>query len=728
MAGPNLLIGNGNVLAHQMEPSLGGGSKKTYSYTINEARSRLRSKIEAIIEAADALPADAKPGGEVTSVVTVHPAFQSKWNMPSKVFSKTGLRTVGSKPASVVPEKDLRKHAPTGEQPTVEIYTTGTPSAFQAFLDMLMSNAAEKGVQQDYCKLESIRFLDQSERLLRIAGDDVRVPIELILHADGTDSALLDSLESYAQRCRSVIYRAKQLAVPGLVFMPGVVPREMLEDFAQFTALRAVRRLPTLRLNRPTVRQRLTVQAPDLPDTDALDQSLHVAVFDGGLGAKDLARWCTEYVPDELVDTHGDYLSHGTEVTSALLFGAVAADAPTLGRPFFNVVHHRVIGQADEADPDLYDCMHRVKGLLERGDIDFANLSLGPRYPIDDGHPHAWTVMLDNCLADGRTMVSVAVGNDGDVSGPMSRIQAPADAVNALSVGSASSPDFLWGRAPYSSMGPGRSPGIVKPDGLAFGGTAANPLVLLNPLSGGLTGVQGTSFASPLALRTAAAACAMSATKLSATALRALMIHQAERGEGADSLEVGWGRFSAAPADLLTCGEHEVRVLYQGSIAAGRTMRIELPIPPVPIGVKFRIKATFCFTSPVDAADPVNYTKHGLTITFRPRGPQSSDAFFTSTGYGNEQDLRRGAYKWETVLHRDRSFEAEELLDAYFDVDHGARDHGLPVNNREVPSLPYVLIATISTERGEEIYQSVMNKYRALAPIQLRSQVRLRAQ
>ncbi|MBN3723565.1 S8 family peptidase [Burkholderia sp. Ac-20379] len=711
-----------------MEPTPGGSSKKAYPYSILDARTRLRPKIEEIIKTAQTVPMNAKPRGEVASIITVHPAFQSKWNMPSKVFSKTGLRTVGSKPATVLPDNDPRVHAPVGEQPTVEIYASGTVDAFQAFLDMLLSDATGKGIQQDYRKLEAIRFLGQDERLLRITGDETSVPIELIIHANGSDTELLDDLESYAKECQSIIYPAKQLAVPGLVFMPGLVPRNMLDRFAQFTALRAIRRLPKLRLNRPVVRQRLTVQAPEVPDADALDQALHVAVFDGGLGAKDFSRWCIEHVPSDLADTHADYLSHGTEVTSALLFGAVSSGTPTLPRPFFNVVHHRVIGQEDEADPDLYDCMHRVKNLLDKGDIDFANLSLGPRYPIDDGHPHAWTVMLDNCLADGKTLMSVAVGNDGEISGPMSRIQAPADAVNALSVGSASSSEFFWSRAPYSSIGPGRSPGIVKPDGLAFGGTAAEPLVLLNPLSGGLTGVQGTSFASPLALRTAAAARAMSETQLSATALRALLIHRAERAEGANSLEVGWGRFPDAPEDLLTCGDSEASVLYHGSIAAGHTMRIQLPIPSVPIGVRFRIRATFCFTSPVDAADPVNYTKHGLTVTFRPRGPESTAPFFTSTGYGNEQDLRRGAFKWETVLHRDCSFAAEELLDAYFDVDHGAREHGLPVKNSETLSLPYVLIATIASERGEAIYQSVMQKYRALAPIQLRSQIRLTGQ
>lgn len=725
MPGPNLLIGNGHVLAGAIPREPGGGGNKQYPYTIEEARDRLGPALSRILLDVDALPTLAKPRGEATSVVTVHPAFQAKTQMPAEVFRRAGLRAVGSKPAKVTPGHDARKNAPEGEQPTAEIYVSGTSTAFHSLFDMLMSVTTGKGVQQDFCKLESVRLLASDERLLRLEGTDSEIQVEVVLHGEGSDVDLLNSFERYSVQCGATMQVAKRLSVPGLIFMPGRVPRSMLTELAKFTALRAVRRLPVLRLNRPVTRQKVTVQAPTLPDAEALDPRLQVVVFDGGLGAKDFARWSSEVVPAELADTHADYLSHGTEVTSALLFGAVSAGSAELPRPYFNVTHHRVLGHSDESDPDLYECMTRIDAVLRAGGIDFANLSLGPRMAIDDGHPHAWTSMLDGHLASGDVLMTVAAGNDGEIDGPMGRIQPPADAVNALSVGAADSPDFMWRRAPYSCFGPGRSPGIVKPDGLAFGGTESQPLVLLNPLSGGLSGVQGTSFASPLVLRTAAAARALCETPLTATTLRALLIHRAERSTGHDAVDVGWGRFPESPDDLLTCADNEVSVLYQGHISAGGTMRISLPIPAVPLGVRLRITATFCFCSPVDPADPVNYTRHGLTIVFRPRGSGTSASFFSTSSYGNEQDLRRDAYKWETVLHRTCTFGADELLDACFDVDHGARQHGLSVVNNDVPPLPYVLIATIASEKGEPIYQSVMQKYRALAPIRLRERVRL---
>lgn len=72
------------------------------------------------------------------------------------------------------------------------------------------------------------------------------------------------------------------------------------------------------------------------------------------------------------------------------------------------------------------------------------------------------------------------------------------------------------------------------------------------------------------------------------------------------------------------------------------------------------------------------------------------------------------------------SFDAGELLDTCFDVDHGAREHGLKIYNRDVPALPYVLIATVSSEKGVPIYHLVMQKYPALASIQLRDWIQLR--
>ena len=520
MPGPNLLIGSGETLTSEIPLNQGGGSEKAYPYSLERARERLQPQLEATIVALRKLPEAAKPRGEAVSLVTVHPAFLSKWQMPGEVFAAAGLRSVGSKATEVDPENDVRVRARPGPKLAADLYLSGTQRSFENLLDLLTAADTAKGHKLELRRIERIRLQEPGDRIMRIGQASGDVAVELVVHGDGEDQGLLDALQKYAKTCGADLQLSKRFAVTGLVFIPGVASAEKLQKLALFSSIRAVRRLPALRLHRPPLRERWAGPAPELPALSAMNEQAKVLVFDGGLGVRDFARWTKEHVPAELATTEADYLTHGSEVTSALLFGGVEPGATTLPQPYFQVEHHRVVGADDEHDVDLYDCMRRIDAVLGKEDAQFCNLSLGPRMFIDDNHPHAWTCMLDKHLASGKCLATVAVGNDGAEVGEAGRIQPPADAVNALSVGAASSADFMWDRAPYSCRGPGRSPGLVKPDGLTFGGAQGQPLLLFSPYMKGLCEVAGTSYAAPLALRVAAGASALSETKLSATALR----------------------------------------------------------------------------------------------------------------------------------------------------------------------------------------------------------------
>lgn len=646
MAKANLLIGNGVVLTNLLPKKkvTVADDKSPPPYTIEEARQYLSPALREIIQQMDKLPKSAKPSGEATAVITIHPAYLSKWKMPNKVLINAGLKVSGSKSAQIYPRKEKRKNIPAGEQFTAELYVAGSHIAFDRLLEILLSEKSHKYEKKDFCKIESIRFLSSSERLIKTEGQDTQVPIEILLHSkDMVREELLDALDHHAESCGTTVARSKLYESSGLIFMPGIAPRERLEDFAAFTALRAVRRLPELRLHRPPPKELLTTKQPSLPKEDAINQDLKVAVFDGGLEITDFSRWTKEVIPEALQKTEAGFLAHGSEVTSVLLFGALDHGSTQLPRPLFNVTHFRVIGSVDNSDFELYDCMHRIDNILSNNDIDCANLAFGPRMAMDNDHPHAWTAMLDKHLASGKTLMTVATGNDGGLGDELGRVQVPGDAINALTVGAASSQErILISKAPFSGHGPGRSPGVVKPDGLAFGGTPSNPLLLYSPLAGGVTERYGTSYAAPLAQRTTAGAKALSKTDLSATSLRALMVHNAFHAQQDQRNEVGWGQFPDNPEALLAYGDNQVSVLYQGKIPAGRTMRMQLPIPSVSMGTGIIIKATFCFACPVEAANPVNYTQHGLTPIFRTHSDGPSYGFFGKTS-DYEQNLRKSA-------------------------------------------------------------------------------------
>ena len=132
-----------------------------------------------------------------------------------------------------------------------------------------------------------------------------------------------------------------------------------------------------------------------------------------------------------------DFVEHGHGVTSALLFGSPEPRSP-LPRSFANVSHYRVLDSDSENDPfELFDVLERMRSVLATTPFDFINVSIGPAMPLDDNEVHSWTSVLDEHLSDGKTLASIAAGNngEGDEALGLDRVQVPADCVNALSVG-----------------------------------------------------------------------------------------------------------------------------------------------------------------------------------------------------------------------------------------------------------------------------------------------------
>jgi len=296
--------------------------------------------------------------------------------------------------------------------------------------------------------------------------------------------------------------------------------------------------------------------------------------------------------------------------------------------------------------------------------------------------------------------------------------------VNALSVGAADRSGAAWGRASYSCVGPGRSPGLVKPDGVAFGGSEKETFCAFNPLLGEIVGVTGTSYAAPLALRTASGAFASTSYPLSIIALKALMVHHADPGKGPRE-EVGWGRFPEDPNVLLDCGSDSVTVIYQGQLAKGEYLRAPIPFPATALTGRVELKATLCILAPTDPEHVINYTRAGLQVTFRPRfglGDEGTQDFFgRSSQYKTERESRDDGHKWETCLHRRKRFDAEtELSDPVFDIRYHARETSRGVPPKSAPDVSYAMVVTIRVEGMPDIYNLIRQRYQVLQPVALR--------
>ena len=547
------------------------------------------------------------------------------------------------------------------------------------------------------------------------------------MHTPSNESGIINAFCQFAKTCGVEVDLNRKISVGGLTFIPVIGDEAAAEVLAQFTFLRALRDMPSLRIHEPAMtRTSLSSKNLILPTKPAINPDINVAVFDGGIGNNIIDDWCSETIYDTGQRTAPKLLMHGSEVTSTILFGNINENTTELPRPYCNVDHFRVLDAVTDGDPDLFDVLGRITAALESKKYKYINLSLGPRIPIEDDEVNVWTSTLEKYLADGNTLATVAVGNDGELE-DQSRIQPPADLVNALSVGASNVSSKDWERASYSCIGPGRSPGFVKPDGVAFGGSEKEPFSVYSPYTDSIVNTGGTSFASPSVLRTAIALDTILEHDISALTAKALMIHNIEKSKF-DKVDVGWGRFQTDINEMVFCDDNEVTVIYNGELDPSQYVRIPIPFPKIEIKGGITLKATLCYSTDVDPEHPVNYTKSGLVVTFKPKGEgESSSSFFTLKKlFPSEQEFRADAHKWETTIHHKQNFRKDSLTKPCFDVVYQARDKGHAVELSELKPLKYTLIVTLSIKSTPDVYNAIRQQYQTLSPINMRQEVQIK--
>jgi len=733
MSNPRYLIGQGEKLSEEISRPTRNGGDKAHPYSFIEARRRLSPQWKSTARAIEFLPDLACPGGEAALEVTLHPSYLAKVYYPAGLMRELGLRHLGSRAVHIVPTKVVASRAEESgkAQPAPVLYLAGNADRLVEFGNTVAQWAPhDTNVEDAFRRIESVTTPGRNRLKSLSTRFDERdtIPMEVVLHnpeelSNGT------VVQTFARFMRSLeirfdLDRLRQAG--GLAFLPILTPRDRLDDVLKFSFLRALREAPRIVPFDPVARS----TSPNFPvaiaNEDAAAPDLSVAIFDGGLPENHgLDRWVTLHDAPGVGAPVLGAQQHGLAVTSAFLFGPIVQGQP-LVRPYANVDHWRVYGDGDgDNDFEASDLLDRIENVLTSRRYDFINISLGPDYPLDDDDVSPWTTRLDQILASGETVATIACGNNGDRDRPsgLHRVQPPSDGVNMLAVGASDGFGPGWQRATYSACGPGRSPGYVKPDFLAFGGSHSSPFLALSSVSPlAASGTMGTSFASPVAMRTGAGVRAQFSEPLWAPAVKALLVHHANRNDSART-ETGWGFVSHSLGDLVLCDDYEAHIVYQRQMPTTGSVRLYLPVPDGLIGM-VEIKATFCFYCEVDPEDAINYTRAGLDIQFRPdttRIPQpyykdaklitptvaASDPFFSAKNfYATEHMQRDDAQKWETTLSRSKSKRATSLKLPAFDVSYIAREHGH--NGRRSANMKFALALTIRNRSVKDLYDRVI--------------------
>lgn len=723
----NFLIGYGERLASDMAAPAGGAPKR-HPYTFSEARQRLAPKIREAAQELNNLPPGLCPNDQAVALVTLHPTYLAKSYYPEALLKAYGLETIGSRPREVSPEKWTRKKPPESAV-TSELFVAGSRSHFRDLAAGIKRWTENTSGADDLIKIEDFRSQPFSEKLKPLRSREKEPLLEVVLHAQPIkqDAFILEGFEAYLGTFGIKLNLDKRrFFAEGLCFLPLRVPRAIAAEVVKFSFLRLAREMPRLRQFRPVARATpgFTSFACGLPKEGPIDRDLRVAIFDGGVKADGkLDPWVHRKKTKNLGAPVPEFQNHGTAVTSALLFGPLQDGVP-VERPYSHVDHYRVLDVETLKDDqqELYSVLERIQDVLEtRPKYDFINLSLGPDLPIEDHDVHAWTAVLDQIFSDGLTLPTIAVGNSGELdwASGNARIQTPADCVNALSIGGCDRVGSGWKRAAYSSIGPGRSPGIMKPDGLAFGGSSREPYWVMNAENpGAAMPITGTSFAAPTALRTAIGLKAHFGKLLSPLAIKALLLHNCDDA-GHDKAEVGWGRIPGAVEEIVLTGQQAAHIVYQGELRPASWIRMQIPIPSDPMSGMVDITATFCFATPTDPQDPLNYTRSGLEVRFRPHDQRRKDPrqpnadssyFFQAKDVAvDEADLRADAHRWETTLHKSRSMRAAGLRNPVFDVHYNARIGGR--NSVSADKIPYALVITITSRNTRNLYDKILQRY-----------------
>jgi Subtilase family len=737
MTATNFLIGRGEMLTYDIPPP-GGGGQKNEVYTLSEARNHLLPQMQAAATAFTTLPAAACPRNLVVARLAMNPSFIAKSFFPTGLLRSNDLLSVGSRTIQIKPEKWSKKEAPRLSS-TTELFVAGSRDSFAALGQWVQSVTAGDPAVRDLVRLERFAEFSAEERM-RGSDEAQQRFFEVGVHMlpNQNSDFIKSAFQAYAQQLGIKVHARLNFQAGNLWFVPVEGARELMKRLAQFAFVRVLRPVPVLRGLRPVSRSTALLTSCALPEEQPLSSEPRVAILDGGLPkhhplASHTLGSYKKIDANAKDDPAG--LEHGLAVTSAFLYGPLPPNG-IAQRPYSPVDHLRVLDDDSHTeDPlELYRTLGHIEQVLLSRQYEFLNLSLGPDLPIEDTDVHAWTSVIDDLLSDGDTFMTVAAGNNGerDKESGNARIQVPADSVNAVAVGSADDVLKGWARASYSAIGPGRRPGVVKPDLMAFGGDASKRYfhVLFPDKLPVLVPQQGTSFAAPLLLRSAVGVRAVLGRELTPLAIKALLIHSADQADH-DKADVGWGKVPENLMDIITSPAGVARVVYQGELKPGKYLRASIPIPKAGLQGRIRLKATFCYASPVDPQDASTYTRAGLEITFRPdmanikkskeTGKPKANAetagFFDMKKYATEEERRSDWGKWETTLHAAVSKQGASLNGPVFDIHYNAREAGAGTSHAD--KIKYALVITVEAVKHQDLYNEILQSYASvLVPIQ----------
>jgi len=757
-----LILGNGHDLIETVT-KIRKMLPPPFPRTFDEARDKVLSEVNISLERLRNLPQRCRRDDELVLCLRLHPDMLAKTYEPTHIFYRVpNIKNLGSRiwkaPLEHVKKTDRTTSALESGKRQAEsrmIFVRGTEHGYRQLIQELNQplSSLSKAFQQDIQKIERFDILDAFERLQGFE-DWVEGRVELVFHptrsSRETQLSFIDNLfEEYrvdADKVRISLYKDG----PSFVSIP--LDANTLPALQECNPLRSAHPLSSIQLQ--PIRSASGLGAPLQPNIKGRS-SIIVGMFDGGVDTSVSA--ISPYVVQDSGHSlatlpKSEYVSHGTAVASAILFGSLdtySANEP-LPIPKVSVASFRVLPTSDPEDEDLYEVIDLIERVVPmRQDIKIFNLSIGPDGPIIEDQISRFTFALDRLAIERGVTFVCAVGNDGETQ-DYDRIQSPSDMVHGLGVGAYTFSNDLRTHAPYSCKGPGREGAKVKPDCLAFGGCEKRPFQVFDT-GGNRAFTSGTSFAAPQASRLAGLVRGLF-DQASGLLTRVLLAHVASHPQSTSDPRCGWGMLPDNWQDLLYTKNGSVTVVFQGTFVPGKYHVLPIPIPEkTELPGKVSFHWTIGALTPVNINHPGDYTTCCIEDTFHPddrvhnysfkdefgkrlqrdlheilhkdlietllkAGWKKSPFPITKGAKRSEQDLRSTDLKWDTLVKRQTVKFGNKLHKPCLVLHTMQR-------REEIPRFDYAVALTISAPQFEgDLYTEAVTRYPILQPIRLRAE------
>lgn len=745
----NMLFGNGIEFVEGLERQSSNNTPKISDEEFSNALSFLMPQMKRVTQQITELDNDFKMPNTVLNI-KIKPEYLAKSKKIDELYNKSDLQRVGSFP---ITEEDSESEK--DKKTRIEYLRGPADNLDQLFRQMDDGNKITNNLRAEIIRIEEISLATVEEKLSLLPSDWNSGRAYLILHPMADEQLLLAKVKQLLPGQNYNDWKMFR-ASDGLIYLSMKLSRSEINSLAPFNALRQVmpQRGGGLTQVEGEFDHEPNVYSQDDYSANELGP-LTVGQIDGGI-LTDKNAYLSEIKEIAHVTSNPSnfFQEHGTSVGSVLMYGDLNNVIPgdqisaTSRIKTIRVLPTGMVTEKEKnvEDFDFVEAASLIaKVVPQNPDVKVWNVSVGPFGPVlVDDIVGPLTEVLDNLAFKFKILFCVAVGNTGDLGGgEWARIQTPSDMVNGIAVGGYyinEKNDISL--ANYTSIGPGREGGVIKPDVLAHGGFINDKVLTFATYNYILNGAYGTSFATPLVAR--AAVQLLSANRnMEVLDTKALVIHEATLHESDIPINRGGHGFVSDIGNVLESNDDEYRILYSSEMSTGSYVKLDIPMPDLDDlkSNKFEFAWTVCVMSPVSATEVDEYVQCTAEVGFHPDSTKYTYNHESQHVTLNESDPQverlladgwtRGAFptsnpgkkykqlteqslrdklKWDTVKS-DRVNKQKKSINHPFLVLHGLSRDGSHTR------IPYSVVVTVRAKEDNNLYQMVKAKHPILEPI-----------